>query len=77
MPKLYEVCPVCEGTGRMPVPDPRERTDDRQCPACKPLRVVETGLTTGQVERMVARETAEAMKPIVGLQTRAVERHGL
>jgi len=49
--KLYIACPVCQQSGNLSVTE-RAYTVPvlRSCPACKPLRVVETGLTEGQVE---------------------------
>jgi reverse gyrase len=45
---LYSLCPMCDGTGTF-----RSSADGRPCPACKPLRVVESGLTEGQAEKLV------------------------
>ena len=53
--KLYQECPACCGTGilRNAVSNIDPVPRDRACPGCKPLRVVETGLTAGQVEGIV------------------------
>ena len=54
MAKLYSLCPLCAGTGRFTAvsnrdPVPRERA----CIYCKPLRVIESGLSEAQAERLV------------------------
>jgi DnaJ-class molecular chaperone len=53
MGKLYEKCPTCGGSGTRPgallYPRPA-------CPSCLGEKYIETGLTTGQVERLVMEE---------------------
>lgn len=53
---LYEICPMCNGTGMLPR-DPQGFT--REC-YCKPLRVVAVGVTTWALDRMARREISEA-----------------
>jgi hypothetical protein len=64
MGKLYEICTLCKGTGKMP---PDHKGFDHEC-FCKPLRVVEVGVTTGQLRRMVDRETAEQIARAKGAE---------
>ena len=44
---LYEVCPVCEGTGVWKLPG-----GDCECEVCKPLRVMPVGVTAAQLSLM-------------------------
>jgi hypothetical protein len=50
MGQLYEICPICHGTGRMPTV---HEGFIRGC-LCSPLRVVEVGVTTAKLERLIA-----------------------
>lgn len=69
---LYELCTACKGTGKVLVKhETLEKVLD--CMLCKPLRVVETGLTLGQVDRLV-KESQEAVKET--FQKRIVSKPG-
>lgn len=45
---LYEICPVCEGTGTL-----RVNGNAKACTICKPLRVTEVGITMRRVEQLM------------------------
>jgi transposase-like protein len=63
-PMLYEVCSACGGTGTLkgPIRVVHEGVvtthESYPCPACESRRVVATGVTAGQLERMVAQNQA-------------------
>lgn len=54
--KTYEECPACRGSGEvLHVLIGGVRRERAPCPVCKPIRVIETGLTVGQIEMMRAK----------------------
>jgi hypothetical protein len=62
--KLYQECLICKGTGLV-----RHLTNiqiGKPCPACKEIRVIETGINVGQMERAVSFETECKMQSITG-----------
>ena len=63
---LFELCPLCGGSGRLTTTTNLDPPTERACPSCKPLRVVETGLTAGQAERLVReRGRADALAALL------------
>lgn len=68
MSMLYELCPLCEGKGVIGGMAFRECT-------CKPLRVVETGLTSAQAEAAVRRAQAyeDALRAVTGAMSKTAE----
>ena len=64
--KLYQICPMCDGQGRLTMTDTHSAAqalltgemNASNCPGCKPLRVVEVGVTEGQLRRMAKRDAA-------------------
>ena len=67
MGAIYQICSVCKGSGQIILDNHRPWRGIgitlngviEDCPWCKPLRVVETGLTTAQVEKWAERAKRE------------------
>lgn len=59
---LYEACIACSGTGRISGVNRSGIFVTMPC-VCRPIRAIETGLTIGQVDRLVTAERARLGDP--------------
>ncbi len=63
---LYEVCPLCQGTGNMPAD---HKGFVRAC-HCRPLRVVAVGVSIDQLEGLVRRDRVRRGDPGIAAKPR-------